>query len=260
MPGRTAVSGAASLDGMRAVVTGAARGIGAGCAVALAGAGAEVIAWDVLDTTETVDRICSGGGRATGGGVDVTDRAATTKAVQEVASGGGIDVLVTAAGIYGNATAIEDLDEAEVDRVLDVNFKGTFWCVQAALPTLRRRGAGGESPQGGASVVCIGSEAGKIGGLHAGPHYVASKGAIHAFVRWLAKIGAPDGIRANGVAPGAVDTDMTRGRGYSPDYCPLQRLGEPEDIAQAVLYLASPAANYVTGIVLDVNGGHFVGA
>ena len=251
MPGRTAVSGGESLEGRRAVVTGAARGIGAGCAVALAGAGAEVIAWDVLDTSETVDRICSGGGRATGGRVDVTDRAATTKAVQEVASGGGIDVLVTAAGIYGNATAIEDLDEAEVDRVLDVNFKGTFWCVQAALPTLRQRGA---------SVVCIGSEAGKIGGLLAGPHYVASKGAIHAFVRWLAKIGAPDGIRANSVAPGAVDTDMTRGRGYSPEYCPLQRLGEPEDIAQAVLYLASPAANYVTGIVLDVNGGHFVGA
>lgn len=251
MPGRTAVSGGESLEGRRAVVTGAARGIGAGCAVALASAGAEVIAWDVLDTSETVDRICSGGGRATGGRVDVTDRAATTKAVQEVASGGGIDVLVTAAGIYGNATAIEDLDEAEVDRVLDVNFKGTFWCVQAALPTLRQRGA---------SVVCIGSEAGKIGGLLAGPHYVASKGAIHAFVRWLAKIGAPDGIRANGVAPGAVDTDMTRGRGYSPEYCPLQRLGEPEDIAQAVLYLASPAANYVTGIVLDVNGGHFVGA
>lgn len=251
MPGRTAVSGAASLEGRRAVVTGAARGIGAACALAVAGAGAEVVAWDVLDTAETVDRICSGGGRATGGRVDVTDRAATTKAVQEVASGGGIDVLVTAAGIYGNATAIEDLDEAEVDRVLDVNFKGTFWCVQAALPTLRQRGA---------SVVCIGSEAGKIGGLLAGPHYVASKGAIHAFVRWLAKIGAPDGIRANGVAPGAVDTDMTRGRGYAADYCPLQRLGEPEDIAQAVLYLASPASNYVTGIVLDVNGGHFVGA
>lgn len=251
MPGRTAVSGAASLEGKRAVVTGAARGIGAGCAVALAGAGAEVVAWDLLDTSETVDRICSGGGRATGGRVDVTDRAAVTSAVRDVASAGGIDVLVTAAGIYGSATAIEDLDEAEVDRVLDVNFKGTFWCVQAALPTLKGRGA---------SVVCIGSEAGKIGGLLAGPHYVASKGAIHAFVRWLAKIGAADGIRANGVAPGAVDTDMTRGRGYSPDYCPLQRLGEPEDIAQAVLYLASPAASYVTGIVLDVNGGHFVGA
>jgi 3-oxoacyl-[acyl-carrier protein] reductase len=250
MPGRTAVSGAETLEGRRAVVTGAARGIGAASALALAGAGAEVVAWDVLDTSETVDRICSGGGRATGGRVDVTDRAAVTRAVREVAAGG-IDVLVTAAGIYGGATAIEDLDEAEVDAVLNVNLKGTMWCVQAALPTLRERGA---------SVVCVGSEAGKIGGLLAGPHYVASKGAIHAFVRWLAKIGAPDGIRANGVAPGAVDTDMTRGRGYSPDYCPLQRLGEPEDIAQAILYLASPAANYVTGIVLDVNGGHFVGA
>jgi 3-oxoacyl-[acyl-carrier protein] reductase len=250
MPGRTPVSGAASLEGKRAVVTGAARGIGAECALALAGAGAEIVAWDVLDTSATVDQVQARGGKATGGRVDVTQRAAVRRAV-EFAAADGIDVLVTAAGIYGNATAIEDLDEAEVDAVLDVNFKGTMWCVQAALPTLR---------QGGASVVCVGSEAGKIGGLLAGPHYVASKGAIHAFVRWLAKIGAPDGIRANGVAPGAVDTDMTRGRGYSPDYCPLQRLGEPEDIAQAVLYLASPASSYVTGIVLDVNGGHFVGA
>jgi 3-oxoacyl-[acyl-carrier protein] reductase len=98
-----------------------------------------------------------------------------------------------------------------------------------------------------------------VGGVLAGPHYVASKGGIHALVKWVSKAGAANGIYANGIAPGAIETDMIQGKGYAADYCPLGRLGQPEDIAEAVVFLASPASNYITGIVLDVNGGYYMG-
>jgi 3-oxoacyl-[acyl-carrier protein] reductase len=132
-----------------------------------------------------------------------------------------------------------------------VNLLGTLWSLQAAMPLLRARGGG--------KIVCIGSVAGKIGGILAGPHYVATKGGVHAMVKWVAKNGAGQRILCNGVAPGAVDTDMIRGMNYPTDYSPLGRLGVPDDIAGAVLYLASPASDYVTGTVLDVNGGSFMG-
>lgn len=157
-------------------------------------------------------------------------------------------MLVTCAGVYGGGGL--DVDEQEWDRVYEINVKGTYLPIQAAFPALVERGGG--------KIVCLGSIAGKVGGVLAGPHYVASKGAIHAMVRWLAKHGAPHGINVNGVAPGAVATEMIQGMGYRDDYCPLGRLAEPPDIAEAVVYLASPASNYVTGKVLSVDGGYTV--
>ncbi|MQA78826.1 MAG: SDR family oxidoreductase [Streptosporangiales bacterium] len=240
------------MRGDRAVVTGSARGIGRHVAVELARAGATVTVLDVLDTTDTVELVTAEGGSATGGRVDVTDRAAVTAAV---AGAGGddadLDILVTAAGVYGDSPTLDELTEAELDTVLSVNLAGTLWCVQAALPLLRA-GDGGR-------VVCIGSVAGKIGGVLAGPHYAASKGGVHAVVRWLARTQAAAGVTANGIAPGAVDTDMITGRGYEPDYCPLGRLATPQEIAGVAAFLASPAASYMTGTVIDVNGGYFMG-
>jgi 3-oxoacyl-[acyl-carrier protein] reductase len=247
---RAPVSGPPWLGGQVAVVTGGARGIGRVCALALADAGARVVAMDVLDCGETVAAVRAAGGDATGVDVDVTRRPAVAEAIRE-AGRDRLDILVTAAGIYGSSTLMEDLDETEVDAVLGVNVKGTIWCLQAAFPLLAAHGG---------KVVCIGSVAGRVGGVRAGPHYVASKGAIHALVKWAAKAGAEHGVYCNGVAPGVVDTPMIAGKGYTPDVSPLGRLGQPEDIAQAVLYLASPASNYVTGTVLDVNGGAFMGA
>jgi 3-oxoacyl-[acyl-carrier protein] reductase len=109
--------------------------------------------------------------------------------------------------------------------------------------------------QGGGKIVCIGSIAGRMGGLRAGPHYTATKGAVHAFVKWAARKGAPFGIYVNGIAPGPVDTPMIAGQAYSEEGIPLGRLGHPEDIAMAVVFLASQASNFITGQILDVNGG-----
>ena len=245
-PGR-----APALEGRIAVVTGAARGIGRATAVALAGEGAEVVGMDVLDLQGTVAEIRAAGGRARAVSADVSNREAVQRAFAAAVPKGRLDILVTAAGIYGRTTGIDDLDPAELEAVLAVNLKGTLWCVQAALPMMRQHGG---------AIVCIGSVAGRAGGVLAGPHYVASKGAVHALVRWVAKTQAAHGVRANAVAPGAVETEMIRGKGYTPDYCPMGRLGRPEDVAQAALFLASPASDYVTGTVLDVNGGYFMGS
>lgn len=243
------ISSKVDLDGRVVVVTGAARGIGRAVSVACAREGATVVAADVLDLDDTVKGVEELGGRCVPAPTDVTDRGAVERLVATaVGECGGIDVLVTCAGVYG-AGAL-DVDEQEWDRVYGINVKGTYLPVQAVFPVLVERGGG--------KIVCLGSIAGKVGGVLAGPHYVASKGAIHAMVRWLAKYGAPHGVHANGVAPGAVATDMIKGMGYRDDYCPLGRLAEPEDIAEAVVYLASPASNYVTGKVLSVDGGYTV--
>lgn len=241
------VSSRSDLQDRVAVITGAARGIGQAVALAFARDGATVVAGDVLDLTDTVDRVRAAGGSCTAVPTDVTDKAAVERLVATaVDTHGGLDILVTCAGVYGGGAL--DVDGAEWDRVYDINVKGTYLAVQAAFPSLVQRGGG--------KVVCLGSIAGKVGGVLAGPHYAASKGAIHAMVRWLAKYGAPHSIYANGVAPGAVDTEMIKGMGYREDYCPLGRFAQPADIAEAVVFLASPASNYVTGKVLSVDGGY----
>jgi 3-oxoacyl-[acyl-carrier protein] reductase len=229
--------------GRLAVVTGAARGIGAASCVALAAAGAEIAAYDLDSPDDTVAAVKEAGGVAHGAVLDVTDRAATEAVLGALPQ---IDALVTSAGVYGALVPIEDLDDAEMDRVLGVNVKGTLWTVRAALPQLRRS-------QG--SVVCIGSLAGRVGGVAAGPQYVASKGAVHALVKWLARIESAHGVRANAVAPGPVDTDMIAGRGYDPTSFPMRRFARPAEIAAVVAFLASPAASYLNGAVVDVNGG-----
>lgn len=231
----------------QAVVTGAARGIGAAIARELAQAGAELSLYDLSGCAETAAWIRESGGTVTEGALDVTDRASVVAEFEKLRA---LDILVTSAGVYGNPVALDEIDEAEFDRVMGVNLKGSMWTVAAALPLLR---------QGGGSVVCVGSAAGKIGGVASGPHYVASKGALHAAVKWLARTEAANGIIANGVAPGAIATDMIAGKGYSGDYCPLGRLGTAEDVASVVAFLASPGAAYMTGSIVDVNGGFFMG-
>lgn len=235
------------LSGKHAVVTGAARGIGAAIARELAAAGADLTLVDMLPCDTTARTIKSSGGQADHHQLDVTDRAAVGRIFESLEK---VDIVVTSAGVYGEPAALDEISEDDFDRVMNVNLKGSLWAIAGALPLLRKSGG---------SVVCVGSAAGKIGGVASGPQYVASKGALHATVKWLARTEAKNKIRANGVAPGAIDTDMIAGRNYSGDFCPLGRLGTAEDVASVVAFLASPGAAYMTGTIVDVNGGLFMG-
>lgn len=243
------LSGPVDLLGQTAVVTGAAGGIGRATCASLAREGADVLATDVdADGLGTARELVEGRGqRCETVTCDVSDPAAiedlrdrTLEVFDEV------DVLVAAHGIVSRIPLAEMTVE-DWDDVLDVNLRGTALVVQAFQDGMRERGYG--------KVVCLGSIAGKTGGVISGPNYSASKGGVHAFVKWLAADAAADGVYVNAIAPGPVVTAMTRDEAYTPDISPLSRLGQPEDIAEAVVFLASAQSNWVTGTVLDVNGG-----
>jgi 3-oxoacyl-[acyl-carrier protein] reductase len=251
-------SGPATLVGSVALVTGGARGIGRAIAVALAESGADVAILDLEPAAETAEAIVKRGRRGLAMAGDVVDRAAVGAAVTRVLKElGGLDIVVNNAGV-GERTGLEDLDDVTLARTLDVTLKGTMLVSQAAYPHLKQHGG---------VIVNIASVSGMAGGAlshraegdgpggRSGPAYAAAKGGVIAFTRWLAKDAGRYGIRVNAVAPGPVETDMTRGYDYSVTMQPIARMGQPEDVAQAVVYLASPMANWVTGQVLVVDGG-----
>jgi 3-oxoacyl-[acyl-carrier protein] reductase len=245
------ISSPVDLRGKVAVVTGAARGVGAAVCVALAREGADLVACDVLPTDETEDRVRAVHHKFVGLECDVSKMDNVLRVVQRATEEfGRIDILVNNAATMGRETMgspLEDFTLEEWDHVLDVNLRGPFLFCQAVWPIMERQRSG--------KIVCIGSMAGKAGGVVAGPHYCASKGRVHTLVKWFAKKGARKGIYVNAVAPGPVDTAMIEATPFEPETIPLGRLALPEDIAEAVVFLASAASNYVTGAVLDVNGG-----
>jgi len=243
------ISGPISLDGKIAIVTGASRGIGKAIALALIREGAYVGAFDVLPC-ESIRDLPAAKEKVIAATCDVTNELEIKNAVESVVSQWGrVDILVNNAaivGIYGKE--LEDFTIEEWEELIKTNLESTFLMTREVWPYMKQVGKG--------KVICIGSIAGKIGGFFAGPHYCASKSGIHGFVKWAAKNGAKYGIHVNGIAPGPTVTKMTADEPLITDnMVPLGRLGQPEDIAEVVIFLSSQASNFITGCVLDVNGG-----
>jgi 3-oxoacyl-[acyl-carrier protein] reductase len=237
-----------------AIITGAARGIGRAITLALSGEGAKVIPVDV-------DREALGNLRAQierqGGEVlpivcDISQSDAVAELVAEgLAAFGRIDLLVNNAGIIRRGT-IETISEEDWDRVIAINLKGTFNCCRAVIGPMKRQGAG--------SIVNVSSIAGKMGDITSAPGYGSSKAGVDALMKTLARQLAPSGIRVNAVSPHAIETEMSaqwpeEKRRDVIAGIPLGRLGKPGDVAEAVLFLASDAASFITGEIIDVNGG-----
>jgi len=246
---RLPISGPVDLTGRVGIVTGGARGIGRATCVALAREGASIMVCDLLPLEDTLREIQKQNRRAIGLPCDVTREEEVHRVVdQTMREFGRIDILVSNAGVMARTgTPIEKITLNDWDFHLNINLKGAFLFCQAVWPILVHQGWG--------KIICIGSIAGKIGGVLAGPDYCASKGGVHAMVKCLAKKGASSGVYVNGIAPGPIRTPMTQDEPYKDEMVPLGRLGEPEDIAEAVLFLASSASNFITGTILDVNGG-----
>jgi 3-oxoacyl-[acyl-carrier protein] reductase len=248
--------GRGRVEGKVALVTGASRGIGREIALTLAGEGAAVGVNHIPDREHAglaggvVDRIRELGAQTVALPADVADAAAMRAVVAKlVETLGRIDVVVTNAGIVHRGP-LADMPEADWDRVMAVNLKGTFNAIQAALPHLVRQKSG--------KIVTIASELGLIGsaGLAA---YAASKAGVIGLTKSLARELSPLGINVNAVAPGPIDTDMLRSnpafRDENKAGVPLRRWGRPQDIARTVLFLASDESDYYAGQVLSPNGG-----
>ena len=240
-----------------AIVTGSGRGIGRAIALRLSQAGAAVAVSDIdpASAGQTAKDIEALGGRVIAAQADVTSPADTelliTQASREL---GRVDVLVNNAGITRDGLLMRMSDE-DWDRVLQTNLKGAFLCSRAALrPMLRQRWG---------RIINIASIVGIIG--NAGQaNYAAAKAGLIGFTRSLAREVAARGVTVNAIAPGFIDTDMTRR--LAPEWkeallkqIPLGAFGTPEDVAEAVLFLASEQARYITGHVLNVDGGMAMG-
>lgn len=240
------LSGPPSLNGQVALITGGAGGMGRAIANTFATAGAKVIATDIAAHEDV-------GPSIEYRQYDVTSRTDTDQLIDSVlASHGRIDILVLCAGIIAR-TPLADSSDEEWDAMFAVNVRGVVNPTRKLFPIMCQQGFG--------KILAAGSIAAKNGGVSSGPAYVAAKSAVHGLMRWIAKAGAPHGVYANTLAPGPVETNMwaTVNQGASTPAAnatvPLGRYGTSEDIAQAALFLCSPASNWITGTSLDISGG-----
>ncbi len=243
------------LENKVALISGGARGMGAVEARLFTSEGAKVVIGDVLEAEgrQTEAEINEAGGECLFIHLDVTEEASWEQSVAATVSRfGKLDILVNNAGI-ARMSNVEDTSEAEWDLVMDINAKGVFLGTKAAIPAMRKAGGG--------SIVNISSIAGLVGGRTSA--YSASKGAVRLLTKSTAIQYAGEGIRANSVHPGVIESPMTlaimldteEGRERAAARHPLGRVGQPEDIAYGVLFLASDESSFMTGSELVIDGG-----
>jgi len=236
-----------------AVVTGGGRGIGKAICQVLSREGSTVVVADVdIESARKVSgELSKLGQRSLAIEVDVSSSQQVSEMIKCVIQElGTVDILVNNAGIRGMGK-IEEMSEEDWDRVIAVNLKGTFLCSKAVIPAMRKKKTG--------RIINIASVAGKTGGVIAGANYAVSKAGIICLTKSLAKELAPYGITVNAIAPGMIKTHMTEDFPENiSQLIPLGKKGLAQDVANAVLFLASSDADYITGEILDVNGGMFM--
>jgi NAD(P)-dependent dehydrogenase (short-subunit alcohol dehydrogenase family) len=217
--------------------------------------GAELVLLDLKPVDHVQERLEISGVRSSSYALDISDRTEVESVVKKAGSVDGL-VLAAAIALMNDWFDFPDWDD-DFHRTMDVNFLSCVHLCRAWLPGMYEKGHG--------AIVVVGSAAGHNGGtaLTNQPHYVGSKAAAHAFVRWLSRRVVTRGINVNGVAPGPTKTGMNANIRGTPalDYSglPMKRIAEPEEIAWPIAFLCSPAASYMSGAIVDVNGGTFVG-
>jgi len=244
------------LEGKVALITGAAQGIGRAIALLLASNGADIVVSDInLDKAkETSKEIEAMGRRSIAIKVDVSKAEEVEQMVEKVINEfGKIDILVNNAGITRDKLILR-MTEEDWDLVLNVNLKGTFNCTKAVIRHMSKQRSG--------KIVNIASVSGEMGNPGQA-NYSASKAGVIGFTKTIAREFAQRGINVNAIAPGYIETPMTevlpeKVKEELKKMIPMERLGQPEDVAQAVLFLASERSNYITGQVLNVNGGIYM--
>lgn len=250
------------LSGKVAVVTGGAAGIGRACALRMAEEGARIAIFDVLDADggRLASELASRSREAAFWKVDVSNEDSVKSAIDAAAARfGKLDVLVNNAGIAGSPKCTDQVTEAEWDRVQAVNVKGVFFCTKHAIPHLRAAGGG--------SIVNLSSIAGLVGVSGTAPYH-ASKGAVRLMTKNDAVTYAPEKIRVNSIHPGyiwtpmvenhlsATSDDIEAAKAAAGSIHPIGHMGEPDDIAWAVVWLASDEAKFVTGAEIVIDGGY----
>lgn len=234
------------MTGTRMLITGAAGGIGQATAKLCSQLGATIVLSDFVEPARLEEIASNIKGVVATERCDITQRSAVEAMVNRH---GPFTALADTAGVcpYDDDWMAPDWNETAFQKVMQVNVLGPINLARAVMPGMIERKFG--------RIALCGSIAGWAGGLRAGPHYAASKGGVHALVRWLSQRATPHNVTVNAVAPGPIETGMTATGGYNVNLYPMKRMGQPEEIASMLAYLCSPGASFVAGAVMDVNGG-----